>query len=67
MFSAEFTRAQIAEKLGLKGKELTAELRSLKRQGKIIQRRKFVEPTVSNKKVTVFQYVAVNMELGLSS
>lgn len=52
----------LAEQLGVKGKELTAAIREMKKCGKLIQRRVSAGPTTPKKK-TVFNFVATNLTL----
>lgn len=62
MISLPLTRADLADQLGIKGKELTAAIRAMKQCGKLIQRRVSAGPTTPKKKV-VFNLVATNLNL----
>ena len=62
MISPPLQRADLAEKLGIKGKELTAAIREMKKCGRLIQRRVSAGPMTAKKKV-VFNFVATNLNL----
>lgn len=62
MISPPLQRTDLAEQLGMKGKELTAAIREMKKCGRLIQRRVNAGPMTAKKKV-VFNLVATNLNL----
>jgi len=62
MITPPLKRAELAEKLGVAGKELTAAIREMKHRGKVIQRRISAGP-LTTKKMVVFHFVATNLNL----
>ncbi|MFZ2974943.1 MAG: hypothetical protein WA049_20130 [Ferribacterium limneticum] len=62
MISPPLQRTDLAEQLGVKGKELTAAIREMKKCGRLIQRRVSAGPMTAKKKV-VFNLVATNLNL----
>lgn len=63
MFGQPKSRRELQEETGLKGKELTAHLKSLVQQGGVIRRYAYTEPATSAKKQAVYQTVPTNRRL----
>lgn len=59
------TREQIQQETGLKGKELTAYLRTILAGGGYIKRLAYVDPARSSRRVAVYQTKPKNMNLDL--
>ena len=64
MIPPPLPRNELEQQLAEKGKELTAKLKQMKAEGRLIQRRVSAGPAVPTKKV-VFHLVPVSLELNL--
>lgn len=62
MISPNFMRSELADRFGVKGKDMTQRINELKQFGKLIQRRVSAVPMTKKKKV-VFNFVATNLQL----
>lgn len=71
MFSEPLARSALAEHLtspasGVVDQQAVRDyIRAQKADGRLIERRVYVDPARSRKRRTVYQYVAVNLELDL--
>lgn len=70
MYSEPIARAALAQAVPVSvdgapdAKAVRDYIREQKAEGRLIERRVFVDPARSRKRRQVFQYVAVNLELG---
>jgi hypothetical protein len=62
MFSPPLSRAELSDRLGKRGKELSLAIRELKTDGRLVQRRISAGALTPTKKV-VFHFVPKNLEL----
>lgn len=62
MISPPMSRSEVGNQLGATGKELTAAIKAMKLERRIIQRRVSAGPMTTKKKV-VFNFIATNLSL----
>ena len=65
LISAQLSRQQLSELLGVDGKDLSARIKHEKQAGRLIEMRSYAEPTKSNRKVRRFCLLASNSVLAL--
>lgn len=67
MYGPPKTKEQLAEELGMKGKQLTDALRREVSGGRMVRRMVFRDPIAGNRRHAVWQSVPQNLELELST